>query len=194
MPGNGVLRTHSFHPHGRPTPMGDRAPDFHEEMHLMHDHSPARRPGVAAEEERAWVGVYRRGGRDAAAAADVLSQLDRDPEMKRQHLALYLSCQAALRRHQAQQDRQQRLAGCLRRAWHRLLGRSMPDPTALPEPRPIAMAPDRRPTCWSVGMGHAGPRIVAAVPTQAANQGGTVPEIPIPLPPRRDPGAEPPRH
>lgn len=158
----------------------------------MHDHSPARRPGVAAEEERAWVDVYRRVGRDAAAAADVLSQLDRDPEMKRQHLALYLSCQAALRRHQAQQDRQQRLTFCLRRAWHRLLGRSIPDPTALSEPRPAAMAHDRRPTCWSVDVGRPGPRIVATVPAQAANHCNTVPEIPIPLPPRRDLGVEPP--
>ena len=158
----------------------------------MHDHTPARRPGVAAEEERAWIGVYRRIGRDAAAAADVLSQLDRDPEMKRQHLALYLSCQAALRRHQAQQARQQRLTDCLRRTWHRLLGRNTPDLAAPPKPQQLAMTHDRRPTCWSVGAGQPGPRIVAAVHTQAANHCGTVPEIPIPLPPRRDPGAEPP--
>ena len=156
----------------------------------MHDHSPARRPGVAAEEERAWVGVYRRVGRDAA-AADVLSQLDRDPEIKRQHLALYLSCQAALRRHQAQQDRQQLLTGWLWRTLHRLLDRGTPDPTAQPRPQLLAMAQDRRPTCWSVGAGQPGPRIVATVPTQAANHCSTAPEFPIPLPPRRDPWAEP---
>ena len=75
---------------------------------------PPRRGTVDVEEQRAWVGFYKRVGRDAALAAEVLTQLDGDAEMKRHHLALYLSCKQSLRVHKARQTRDKRIGQWLR--------------------------------------------------------------------------------
>jgi hypothetical protein len=71
--------------------------------------SRSHAPSVLAEEERAWVSFYQRAGQDPAIAAEVLTQLDLDPEMKREHLALYLCCREALRVHEARAARDQRI-------------------------------------------------------------------------------------
>lgn len=68
-----------------------------------------RRASVATEEERAWIGFYRRVGHDAALATEVLAQLDADAEMKRMHLALYLSCRESLRTHAEREQRNTRI-------------------------------------------------------------------------------------
>jgi hypothetical protein len=73
-----------------------------------------RRSTIDIEEQRAWVGFYRRVGRDVALAAEVMAQLDGDPEMKRRHLALYLSCKQSLRVHKARQARDKRIGQWLR--------------------------------------------------------------------------------
>lgn len=73
-----------------------------------------RRTSVATEEERAWISFYQRVGQDAALAAEVLAQLDADVEMKRQHLALYLSCRESLRSSAAREARNARIGGFAR--------------------------------------------------------------------------------
>lgn len=89
---------------------------------------PPRRGAVEVQEQRAWVGFYKRVGRDPALAAEVMAQLDSDAEMKRRHLALYLSCKQAVRGHKARQARNKRVG-----QWLRLLART----TLL---RPLAFA------------------------------------------------------
>ena len=74
----------------------------------------AKRFGVESEEERAWVTFYRRVGHDATIAAEVLTQLEADPEMKRTHLALYLCCKESLRSHKARQARNKRIGQFVR--------------------------------------------------------------------------------
>jgi hypothetical protein len=73
-----------------------------------------RRSTIDIEEQRAWVGFYKRVGRDVALAAEVMAQLDGDAEMKRRHLALYLSCKQSLRVHKARQARDKRIGQWLR--------------------------------------------------------------------------------
>jgi hypothetical protein len=73
-----------------------------------------RHNAISDEEERAWVSFYRRAGRDSAIAAEVLAQLDIDPEMKREHLGLYLRCRESLRLHQARAARDQRVGQFVR--------------------------------------------------------------------------------
>jgi hypothetical protein len=91
-----------------------------------------RRAGVATEEERAWISFYRRVGQDAALAAEVLAQFDADVEMKRMHLALYLSCRESLRSLAAREQRNERIGRFVRRMLHglfvampRLVGRKL---------------------------------------------------------------------
>lgn len=68
-----------------------------------------RRTSVATEEERAWISFYQRVGQDATLAAEVLAQLEADVEMKRMHLALYLSCRESLRSHAVREQRNARI-------------------------------------------------------------------------------------
>ena len=68
-----------------------------------------RRSSIESEEERAWVGFYRRVGRDPAIATEVMAQLESDPEMKRTHLALYLCCKESLRQNKIRQTRNKRI-------------------------------------------------------------------------------------
>ncbi|HVR54935.1 MAG: hypothetical protein DI587_03635 [Variovorax paradoxus] len=73
-----------------------------------------RRISVLAEEERAWVSFYQRAGHQPAIAAEVLAQLDLDPEMKREHLALYLCCRETLRQQEARALRDERIGAAVR--------------------------------------------------------------------------------
>lgn len=87
--------------------------------------SPEKRPrpkrsGIETEEERTWVEFYRRVRSDAALAAEVIGQLERDVEMKRSHLALYLSCKETLRREKARQARHKRIGFFVRWLTHAL--------------------------------------------------------------------------
>ena len=85
-----------------------------------------RRSGIDAEEEKTWVEFYSRVRRDTDLAAEVQGQLDRDPEMKRSHLALYLSCKESMRRAKARHARHRHIASVVRwlaravfvRPWH----------------------------------------------------------------------------
>lgn len=84
-----------------------------------------RRSGIESEEERAWVGFYRRIGRDSAIATEVMTQLESDPEMKRSHLALYLCCKESLRQHKARQARNKRIGQFVRWLCHGLFVRPL---------------------------------------------------------------------
>ncbi|MDO8943163.1 MAG: hypothetical protein Q7U75_08250 [Desulfobacterales bacterium] len=85
----------------------------------------AKRCGIEFEEERAWVGFYKRVGRDPAIAAEVMAQLEADAVMKRTHLALYLCCKESLRVHKARQARNKRIGQFVRRLGHALLVQPM---------------------------------------------------------------------
>lgn len=78
------------------------------------------RCGIGAEEEKAWVGFYRRIG-NPAIAVEVMHQLEADPEMKRAHLALYLRCKESLRMQKARQARNKRIGQFVRMLCHALL-------------------------------------------------------------------------
>ena len=82
-----------------------------------------RRSGIELEEERAWVGFYQRVGRDPAIAAEVMAQLEADPEMKRTHLALLLCCKETLRIHKARLARNKRIGQFVRALGQALLVR-----------------------------------------------------------------------
>ena len=62
------------------------------------------RTSVALEEERLWVGFYRRVA-NPAIAAEVIQHLDADADQKRTHPALYLRCKESLRRKKARHIR-----------------------------------------------------------------------------------------
>ena len=70
---------------------------------MNHEASRTRpkRSCVEIEESRAWMGFYRRVGQDPVMAAEVMAQLEADPLMKRNHLALYLCCKQSLRTQKA---------------------------------------------------------------------------------------------
>jgi hypothetical protein len=82
-----------------------------------------RRFGVDFEEERTWVTFYRRVGHDVALAGEVLSQLEADPEMKRDHLALYLCCKESLYSDKIRQARNKRIGQFVRWLCHGLFMR-----------------------------------------------------------------------
>ena len=113
-----------------------------------------KRFGVDHAEEKAWMGFYRRVG-DPVIAAEILHELQSDPEMKRAHLALYLRCKESLRAHKARLARNKRIGQFARllcsavfltpaRAVHRLLRRGtdiavecLPEPAAEPATRQV---------------------------------------------------------
>lgn len=74
---------------------------------------PYRRSSIVLEEDKAWIGFYRRAG-DPVIAAEILQQLEADAEMKRAHLALYLRCRESLRRHKERQARNKRIGQFVR--------------------------------------------------------------------------------
>jgi hypothetical protein len=80
-----------------------------------------KRSSLEVEEARAWVGFYRRVGSDPTVAAEVMAQLEADPEMKRTHLALYLCCKQSLRTHKVNVARNKRIAQFVRWMAHGLV-------------------------------------------------------------------------
>ena len=121
--------TPSSKPRGdRPFPrMGQMAfPVFIGELHVPSATSRITRPyctSVALEEERVWVGFYRRVG-NPAIAAEVIQHLDADADQKRTHPALYLRCKESLRRKKARQARTKRIRSFMRRILGGLLRHS----------------------------------------------------------------------
>lgn len=83
-------------------------------MNLQAHRARPRRASVATEEDRAWVSFYQRVRTDPAIAAEVLTQLESDVEMRREHLALYLCCRESLRLHQAREERHRRIGRFVR--------------------------------------------------------------------------------
>jgi len=81
------------------------------------------RTSVALEEERLWVGFYRRVA-NPAIAAEVIQHLDGDADQKRTHPALYLRCKESLRKKKARQARNKRIRSFMRR----ILGGLLRDP------------------------------------------------------------------
>jgi len=81
------------------------------------DKAPAmrgKRPAIEREEEKAWIRFYQRIGNDPALATEVLVQLDSDAELKRAHLALYLSAKESLLAHKTRHARDLRTAATAR--------------------------------------------------------------------------------
>lgn len=76
-----------------------------------------RRFGVDFQEEKAWISFYRRAG-NPDIAAEVMQQLESDPDLKRTHLALYLCCKESLRKDKARQARNKRIAQGIRGLLH----------------------------------------------------------------------------
>ena len=81
------------------------------------------RTSVALEEERLWVGFYRRVA-NPAIAAEVIQHLDADADQKRTHPALYLRCKESLRKKKARQARTKRIRSFMRRILGGLLRHS----------------------------------------------------------------------
>src|SRR6218665_1781690 len=133
-----------------------------------------RRSGIEAEEERAWVEFYQRVRSDAVLAAEVLAQLDKDAEMKRSHLALYLSCKESLRREKAREARNKRIGYFVRPPAHlpfmfwpglRAFAGSSPDIAIemLPEPSSPAR-PAPRPLSGAAATGASSPGAISPPP------------------------------
>lgn len=135
---------------------GASLPTFREETMSPENRPRPRRSGIEGEEERTWVDFYRRVRSDAVLAAEVLAQLERDPEMKHSRLALYLSCKETVRRDKARHARHQRIGSFVRglahalfvRPWHALrrIGGTGRDiaiellPEVPPSPKPAVRA------------------------------------------------------
>lgn len=97
-------------------PSGDGVPLFYSENIMSQEKTPRphiRRADVHLEEEKAWISFYRRVG-NPDTAAEVMHQLDSDPEMKRLHLALYLRCKESLRAQKTRQARHKRIGQFVR--------------------------------------------------------------------------------
>ena len=97
------------------------------------------RTSVALEEERLWVGFYRRVA-NPAIAAEVIKQLDGDADQKRTHPALYLRCKESLRKKKARQARTKRIRSFMRRILGGLLRHS--ESRLHPQTRLAAAQPD----------------------------------------------------
>src|SRR5438093_8591465 len=85
------------------------------------------RTSVALEEERLWVGFYRRVD-NPGIAAEVIQHLDGDADQKRSHPALYLRCKESLRKKKARQARTKRIRRFMRRILGGLLRRAESNP------------------------------------------------------------------
>lgn len=69
---------------------------------------------VEREEALVWLGFYRRS-RNPAFAQTLIEQLDRDPDLKSQHAALYLRCVQTMAGNEERQSRARHAGGLLRR-------------------------------------------------------------------------------
>ena len=97
------------------------------------------RTSVVIEEERLWVGFYRRVD-NPAIASEVIQYLDGDADQKRTHPALYLRCKESLRKKKARQARTKRIRRFLRSILGGLLRHS--ESSLRPQPRLAAAQPD----------------------------------------------------
>ena len=97
------------------------------------------RTSVALEEERLWVGFYRRVD-NPRIAAEVIQHLDGDADQKRTHPALYLRCKESLCKKKARQARMKRIRSFMRRILGGLLRHS--ESSLRPQPRLAAAQPD----------------------------------------------------
>jgi hypothetical protein len=137
--------------------MGAGVPSHLKENTMSQDTSTSprkKRFRVDHAEEKAWIGFYRRVS-DPVIAAEILHELQSDPEMKRAHLALYLRCKESLRAHKVRLARNKRIGQCVRllcsavfltpaRAVHRLVRRGtdiavecLPEPATEPAARQV---------------------------------------------------------
>lgn len=73
-----------------------------------------KRTNPESEETKAWVGFYRRVPHDPAIATEILTQLNADPVLKRQHLALFLCCKESIRLNKARMERNKRIGAFVR--------------------------------------------------------------------------------
>lgn len=80
---------------------------------MVNDNHASTREGRPASadraEERAWIGFYDRVDQNPSLAIEIMAQLDADPDSKRRHLALYISCRESVRNHKARQARDRRI-------------------------------------------------------------------------------------
>ena len=147
---------------------------------------------VALEEERVWVGFYRRVG-DPAIAAEVIQHLDADADQKRTHPALYLRCKESLRRKKTRQARAKRIRSVVRRILGALMRHS--ESNLRPPPRPSARSvvgglseSKREPDQHAV---TSRPQTAELAPPQPD---GGQPNAPRPSAPRLDAGTTAPRN
>ena len=147
---------------------------------------------VALEEERVWIGFYRRVG-NPAIAAEVIQHLDADADQKRTHPALYLRCKESLRRKKTRQARAKRIRSVVRRILGALMRHSESN---LPPPlRPSARSvvgdlseSKREPAQHAV---KSRPQSAELAPAQPD---GGQPNAPHPSAPRLDAGTTAPRN
>lgn len=78
----------------------------------MH-HQNRNRVRLGYEEEKAWRGFYH-NVRNPDVAMEILKELDADAEMKRAHLALYMSCKQTQRIDKSRKARNQRIGQFVR--------------------------------------------------------------------------------
>jgi hypothetical protein len=64
---------------------------------------------TSREEERVWIGFYRRVG-DPEVASDLIEQMEADSEVKARHLGLYLRCKQSLRHEKARRAKAKAIA------------------------------------------------------------------------------------
>jgi hypothetical protein len=147
---------------------------------------------VALEEEKVWIGLYRRVS-SPAIAAEVIRHLDADADQKRSHPALYLRCKEILRRKKARQARTKRIRSLMRRILGGLMRGS--DRNLRPQRRPSAC---RVVQGLSESMGepahHAVKSLIQAAELAAALPDGAQPSASRPSAPRLDASAGAPRN
>jgi len=150
------------------------------------------RSSVALEEERIWIGFYRRVG-NSAIAAEVIQHLDADADQKRTHPALYLRCKESLRRKKARQARTKRIRRFMRRILSGLLRRA--ETNSHPHLRHNArIVVEALPDSMREPAQHAaktGPQTAELAPTQPD---GGQPNVSRPCAPRLDASATAPRN
>ncbi|WP_156894839.1 hypothetical protein [Janthinobacterium sp. 1_2014MBL_MicDiv] len=93
---------------------------------MMHNDSEMRtgkrrRSLIELEEERVWVGLYRRAA-DPVVAAELVAYMEHSGEMRTHHSGLYLRCKHVLRREKARQVRLRKVSASLRWAVHLVFG------------------------------------------------------------------------
>ncbi len=71
---------------------------------------------LPTDEERAWTKVYDAVDREPATAWEVVKQLESDPQIKQDRLALLILAKQTVRRHEVEEDRRQRTAAFIRHA------------------------------------------------------------------------------